>query len=90
MKALETIHKVCTQGRGESFLAKVYIYCFGDVILLFKMLTRGRGVKYLTYLSVQTLWMAPYSKALKFFKDQNTTKFAAATKNLKTNYTFFV
>ena len=29
----------------------------------------GGGVKYLTYLSVRALWMAPYSDTLKFFKD---------------------
>ena len=31
-----------------------------------------------------------YSTKLKFFKGYNKTKFAAATKSLKTNYTFFV
>ena len=31
-----------------------------------------------------------YSNTLKFFKDYNKTKLAAATKNLKTNYNFFI
>ena len=41
MKALGTIHKVCTQRRGEGDLSKS-LHSF-DVILLFKMLTTGEG-----------------------------------------------
>ena len=37
------IHKVRTEGREESVQAKVYIHCFGDVILLLKCARGGGG-----------------------------------------------
>ena len=58
---LGVLHKVRTQGGGEGgSKQKAHIHCFGDVIHLLKCVQWGEGVvKYLTYLSVRTLWMAP-------------------------------
>ena len=36
-----------------------YIHCFGDLIVLLKCVQGGKWVRYLTYLRVLTLWMAP-------------------------------
>ena len=52
------IKNVPSKGR-EGVKAKAHVYCFYDVILLFRSVQGGGGVLGSPNLSVRTLWMVP-------------------------------